>query len=97
MTCRIVSLDLKDGPAIAIVCGSAWGIGTYNIRDEDNNVVDTGYGFYRTRNPYDWRPDRESCTAAEVAAWEAACALWDDGLCTDCGGVPAAFCCEARS
>ena len=39
----------------------------------------SGYGFYRTKNPHDFSPDPESCTADEFANHKAACDLWDRG------------------
>jgi len=39
----------------------------------------SGYGFYRTKNPHDFSPDPESCTANEFANHKAACDLWDRG------------------
>ena len=67
------------GKLIAIACGSPWGIGTYyHCHDEEcfceGRVV---YGIPpRPMNPEDFRPDEESCTTAEIAAWREALATW---------------------
>lgn len=37
------------------------------------------YGFPCVENPHDFEPDRDSCTAKEIAAWEDAKRRWDAG------------------
>ena len=37
------------------------------------------YGFPCVENPYDFEPDRESCTNEEIAFWENAKTRWDAG------------------
>jgi hypothetical protein len=59
-------------------CGSAWGIGVYYYDDEETGQKEPMYGFPpRGMNPHDFDPDRESCTPAEIAAWEQAIVAWD--------------------
>ena len=38
-----------------------------------------GYGYYRPRNPHDFHPGPECCSAEEIAAHKAACEAWDRG------------------
>lgn len=38
-----------------------------------------GFGGAGTGDPRDFYPDEDSCTAYEIAAWEAACAARDAG------------------
>lgn len=45
-----------------------------------------GYGYYPGGDPRNFSPDPESCTAAEVARWKAACAAWERGETPDPGG-----------
>jgi len=37
------------------------------------------YGFPCVENPYDFSPDTECCTEAEIAFWEDAKKRWDAG------------------
>jgi hypothetical protein len=43
------------------------------------NSDEVGYGFYRPKNPNDFHPDAESCSAEEIAAHKAACEAYDKG------------------
>lgn len=47
---------------------------------------DVTYGYYCGGDPRDFSPDRECCTAEEIAAWESACAAWERGERPDPGG-----------
>lgn len=42
-------------------------------------IRDVVYGFPCVENPYDFDPDRESCTPEEIAYWEDAKKRWDAG------------------
>jgi hypothetical protein len=70
-------MTTTDKPLSVLACGSPWGIGTYMWLDEHGSM-DASYGFPDpSMNPHDFSPDRECCTEAEVAAWEAAKVAWD--------------------
>jgi hypothetical protein len=45
----------------------------------DQRSSETGYGYLRTKNPHDFSPDHESCTAEEIEAHKAACEAFDVG------------------
>ncbi len=49
------------------------------------------YGGFPGGDPRNFTPDRECCTPAEIAAWEAACAAWDRGEGEDRGPSCATF------
>jgi hypothetical protein len=60
------------------ICGSGgWGIGSYQYIDPATGQPEVGYGFYRTKNPHDFFPDRECCSEKEIACHKKACEEWD--------------------
>lgn len=62
-----------------IMCGHSWGIGAYRYFDVETNKWVEGYGIgVRPDNPHDFTPDYEFCTEAEIDAWRAACAAYDE-------------------
>lgn len=68
MACKTITDD--KGEVVAIACGSAWGVGTYDTGDPEWGVL---YGFAPTNiDPHDFWPDEESCSPQEIAAWRAA-------------------------
>lgn len=61
---------MKNEQAQVIMCGSSWGIGTFDTGDLEFGVQ---YGFPTSDiDPHDFDPDRESCLSKEIAAWEQA-------------------------
>ena len=76
MACKVIRSE--DGTVVGIVCGSPWGIGTYKYGEDEDGNDERIYGFPPSEmNPHDFDPDRECCTAAEIKAWEDACAEFD--------------------
>lgn len=76
MTCEF-KYD-EAGKLVMIACGSPWGMGVTTLHGEDAEEFGGSiYGFGHGGNPYDFEPDEECCTKAEIAAWEEAKAAWD--------------------